>query len=121
MVYKCAAGVCGGVGVPVGLAVFKIVEGRVFSSLMSSTLIHLRHPQTGPFAVGREPFAPKTSKLLGPGLRLSQPAHRVNTTSLDSAGTEGLDVVGLEQPLDQILEEPDQDEAMSGGQRQVAR
>jgi hypothetical protein len=25
MVYKCAAGVCGGVGVPVGLAVFKIV------------------------------------------------------------------------------------------------
>lgn len=53
--------------------------------------------------------------------RMPQIGVQPNTTSLDSTGTEGLDLVGLEEPLDQILEEPEQDHAMGGGQRQVAR
>ncbi len=37
-----------------------------------------------------------------------------STTLLVSSGTEGLDLLGLEEPEDEILEQPEQDLSMHG-------
>ena len=44
-----------------------------------------------------------------------------STTLLVSLRTEGLDLIGLEKPEDEVLEEPEQDGALGGGEAAAQR